>query len=216
MDELLEYFHHRTFERNEPVEGLIPVPPESNDALESYEKILHRINKYLGIKVFGWNPKRVWQLSLLIVNWMQGYPLAQIISSREAAYRKKGYDVALPKLIRSTMDDVEGIARFQAPKYLSCYVDLLKHFLVNIGREELLIEIMDLNVLLEFGVSQTTQLSLIGLGLSRSTAIALSEIIADTSLNEQECKKWLLLNKWMTDDMAELSKKEILNLLERI
>lgn len=215
MDDILTYFHNRTFERLEPVEGLIPVPPESTDAVESYEKILHRINKHLGSKVFGWSNKRVWQVSLLIVNWMRGHSLAQLISTREKAYIEKGYSVDLPELIRSTMDDVETIARFQAPKYLSCYVDLLKHFLSSIDRHDLLDDIMELNVLLEFGVSQMTQLSLIGLGLSRSTAIALSELISDTSLNEEQCVAWLLSNEWMTEGMPELSKREVEKILER-
>ena len=68
---------------------------------------------------------------------------------------------------------------------------------------------MDLNILLEFGVSQTTQLSLMGLGLSRSSAIAISEFITDDSLKEAECLKWLRENDWMTKDMPELIKREI-------
>jgi len=207
MDTLLDYFHERTVNRQEPVEGLIPVPAESEDAFDEYIKILHRINRYLG-NVFG-RGKRVRQLALLIVDWMKGYPLARMISSREKYYGRND----LHALIRNTMKDVEEFARFQAPKFLACYVDLLRVYLENIERQDLVERLLELNVLLEFGVSQTTQLSFIGLGLSRSSAIAISELIADDSLNESECLQWLRENDWMTQDMPELIKREVANSL---
>jgi len=208
MDSLLVYFNDRTVNRKESVEGLIPVPAESEDAFEEYVKILHRINRYLG-KVFG-QGNRVRQLALLIVDWMRGYPLARIISSRERYYGRND----LHGLIRNTMKDVEEYARFQAPKYLACYVDILRVYLEHIERKDLVKRLLELNVLLEFGVSQKTQLSLIGLGLSRSSAIAISEIIADDSFNEDECLKWLKENDWMTQDMPELINREVANLVK--
>jgi hypothetical protein len=152
-------------------------------------------------------------LALLIVNWMSGYPLARIISNREKFYRdKESFD--LQTLIRGTMKDVEEIARFQAPKYLACYGDLLRVYFEQIDRQDLLEQLLEMNILLEFGVSQTTQLSLMGIGLSRSSAIAVSEFIADDSLNKADCLKWLKENDWMTKSMPELIKREISNLLK--
>jgi hypothetical protein len=208
MDGLLGYFQNRTENRGEPVEGLLPVPPESEDAVNEYAKILHRINGHLG-DVFG-RGKRVRQLALLIVNWMQGYPLARIISSREHHYGNDN----LAGLIRNSMKDVEEFARFQAPKFLACYVDLLRVYMERIGRQDLIDRLFELNVLLEFGVSQKTQLSLVGIGLSRSSAIALSEIIADDSMTEEDCLIWLHKNNWMADDMPALIKREIRTILE--
>jgi len=153
------------------------------------------------------------QLALLIVDWMKGYPLARIISSRQKYYKKHHIHKELPALIRDTMKDVEEFARFQAPKYLACYVDILRLYLERIERKDLVKRLMELNVLLEFGVAQITQLSLIGLGLSRSSTIAISELIADDSLNESECLQWLKENDWMTKDMPELIKHEVATLL---
>ena len=211
MDNLLAYFHDRTVNRQEAVEGLIPVPPESSNAVDEYAKILHRTNQCLG-DVFG-QGKRVRQLALLIVDWMNGYPLSRIISSRQNYYERNNIQKDLPALIRNTMKDVEEFARFQAPKYLACYVDLLRVYLESIERKDLVGRLLSLNILLEFGVSQTTQLSLIGLGLSRSSAIALSEFITDDSLDESECLQWLKENDWMTKDMPALIKQEVANLL---
>ncbi len=213
MDNMFTYFRNRTENRQEPVEDLIPVPPESEDAVDEYSKILHRINRYLG-DVFG-RRNRVRQLALLIVDWMKGYSLARIISSREQFYKKRGDDIETSALIRGTMADVEEIARFQAPKYLSCYVDLLRVYLQQIGRDDLIERLLELNILLEFGVSQTTQLSLMGLGLSRSSAIAISEYITGDSLNEAACMQWLKENNWMAEDMPEIIKREITILLSK-
>lgn len=217
MDELLEYFENRTNKRGKPIEELIPMPPESGDGdevLDQYSEVLHRINRYLFNYAFG-AAKRVRQLSLLIVNWMQGYPLARIISKREQFYKKRGDNIDLPVLIRSTMDDVEEFARFKAPKFLSCYMDVLKLHLIKANRSDLLERLMDLNLLLEFGVSQTTQLSLMGLGLSRSSAIAISELIVEDNFNEAECIEWLQRNDWMTEDMAEIVRREVSTLITK-
>jgi len=208
MDGLLDYFQNRTENRSEPVEGLLPAPPESEDAVNEYAKILHRINRHLG-DVFG-RGNRVRQLALLIVNWMQGYPLARIISSREQHYGSDN----LAGLIRNSMKDVEEFARFQAPKFLACYVDLLRVYMERIDRQDLIDRLFELNVLLEFGVSQKTQLSLVGIGLSRSSAIALSELISDDSMTEEACLTWLQENDWMTHDMAALIKREIRTVLD--
>jgi len=213
MDDLLDYFQHRTETRQELVEELIPPPPESENAVEGYVQVLNRINKHLGF-VFGLNG-RVWQLALLIVDWMKGYPLARIISSRQRYYEEKGIPKKLPGLIRGTMQDVEEFARFQGPKYLACYVDILRVHLERIDRQELAERLLDLNILLELGVSQTTQLSLIGLGLSRSSAIAISEFIMADSFGEPACLDWLERNDWMTKDMPELVKREVAEVISR-
>ncbi|EAT60056.1 DEAD/DEAH box helicase [Chlorobium ferrooxidans] len=209
MDGLLGYFHERTEYRKMSVEELLPPPPESENAVNGYARILMRINKHLG-DVFG-REGRVFQLALLIVNWMKGYPLARIISSREKYYGNDN----LAGLIRNTMKDVEEIARYQAPKYLACYVDLLRVYLERINKPDLINRLFELNVLLEFGVSQKTQLSLVGIGLSRSSAIALSELITDDSMSEETCLTWLHENDWMTHDMPALIKREIRTVLDR-
>ena len=111
--------------------------------------------------------------------------------------------------MRQVMRDVEEVARFLAPKYLSCYSDVLKEFLANEGRQDLVDELKDLNILLEFGVSQITQVSLMSLGLSRSTTVAVSERIAQDELTKNQALDWLKQNEWETMDLPELIKQEI-------
>lgn len=183
MQKLLTYFQNRI----KPIEGLLPVLPESEDAAQAFNNIFCRINAHLA-PVFA--PKqRTFSLAILVVNWMNGYPLTRLIGSLIDYYDKKKQGYELPKVIRGVMQDVEQIARFMAPRYLSCYIDVLRLHLRQIGRIDLIEQVPDVNVWLEFGASHQTQLSMMGLGLSRTTAIALSEFIVDDSLNEKDVLK---------------------------
>ena len=61
----------------------------------------------------------------------------------------------------------------------------------GIGAGLLADEIHDVSLWLEFVASQQTQLSLMGLGLLRTTAIAISEFIAQDTLDEQQATQKL-------------------------
>lgn len=180
MQRLLKYFQERT----KLIEDLLPVLPESDDAVQVFNNIFGRINSHLA-PVFS-PPQRTYALAILVVNWMRGFPLSRLIGSLIAWNEEKKRDYELAKVIRDVMQDVEQVARFLAPRYLSCYIDILRHHLLSLDRADLVDQVPDVNVWLEFGASQQTQLSMMGLGLSRTTAIALSEFIVDDNLSESE------------------------------
>lgn len=209
LSRLIEYFQERTTTRQKSVEDLLLVPPDSDDAHESYIAVLHRISNVFG-NVFGSGPRRIAQLALLLRDWMRGYQLARLIANREQRYGNGN----ISQLIRWTMDDVEQYARFRGPKYLGCYNDLLRFYLLSLGRSDLAERMVDVDVMLEFGVSQQTQLALLSLGLSRSSAIALSDYIANDALTSEEALGWLRENKWMTYDVPTLVKAEVSRLLD--
>jgi hypothetical protein len=178
MQRLLKYFQ----EREKPVEDLLPVLPESEDAVQVYNNIFGRINSHLA-PVFS-SARRTYALAILVVNWMRGYSLSRLISNLIAYYQKKNQKYDLPDIIRQVMRDVEQVARFLAPRYVTCYIDILRYHLQQVDRADLLEQILDVNLWLEFGASQQTQLSMMGLGLSRASAVALSEYIVDDGLSE--------------------------------
>ena len=97
----------------------------------------------------------------------------------------------LPTLIRQTMEHVEQIARFKAPKYFSAYMSVLHIHLRAIGRDDLVEDGLDLATQLEFGVSSLTLLSLMELGLSRMSAVALYEKIARDDFDKNQCLAWV-------------------------
>lgn len=169
-------------------ERLMLAPPEDTDAAGTYVKALGRCSSQLGAN-FG-PPSRQWMLAVLITSWMRGYSLPRLIDER-IEYMKGRGGFKLPKVIRETMEDVEQEARFRAPKYLACYGEVLAFHLRESGREEDAELLPDVSMMLELGVSRETHVSLMALGLSRASAIALAEYIVDDGLGREECLAWI-------------------------
>lgn len=185
LQRLLEVF--RKHEGN--IENLLLAPPESVDAYDRYVTVMRRINANL-YPVFV--PDSLIPLhALVVVEWLKGLSLAAIIRKRIEYQQKNNRSYKLPVLIRETMNMVEETARFKAPKYISAYIDVLRVFLTEVGREDLLDEDFDIGIALEFGISSTTLLSLMELGLSRMSAVALYEKIARDDLDKEGCVAWV-------------------------
>ena len=108
MRSLVDYFA----QRGKPPLEYAPVPASSLDAVDSFVGIIGRIDEHLALNVFGSTSGRRYQLALLIVDWMRGYPLSRLITSRIRYLERKKREVRLAVLIRSVMSDVENIARF--------------------------------------------------------------------------------------------------------
>ena len=193
MDDLLGYF--ATYKKS--VDELLPRFPEEDDAARSLIRIFSRINRFLApdSHPFASNQGVTTAFAILVVNWMRGDPLALLISKRERREQERlpeGDDVVIAPIIRSTMEEVEKIARFLAPKYVSCYIDLLRHFLTSTGRADVAARVPDLSLSLKFGAYKQTQLSLMSMGFSRAGAMFISDLIPQADLDEAACGRWLL------------------------
>lgn len=206
LDDLLKYFR----EREGDVEELLPADPASNDAAKVYAGIFGRLCRR-ACPNLGPEGGRAFMLALLVTRWMRGFPLARLIQDRIDYLTKKSKPAVEAVEIRTVMNEVEQIARFEAPRGLSCYCDVLRQHLREIEREELLEQLPLFNVFLELGVNQQTQIALIGIGLSRTSTIAVSELIAADSLTESQVLQWLEKNKelWSHSALPALVKREI-------
>lgn len=172
------------------IENLLPAEVASNDSYDRFITIMGRINKHL---FPAFDPEsRIKLFALIVVKWLKGYSLARIIRDSIGWHLEVGRPFKLPDLIRGTMELVEQIARFRAPKYLSAYMDVLNLHLREVGREDLISEGLDIGTQLEFGVSTVTLLSLMELGLSRMSAVALYEKIARDDLSKEGCTAWII------------------------
>lgn len=185
LQQLLDAF--RAYDKD--VENLLPATVESQDSYDRFVTIMRRINENL---FPAFQPDGIIPLhALIVVQWLQGFSLAAMIRKNIEYHKKHGRSYNLPQLIRNTMELVEQIARFRAPKYLSAYMDILRLHLEQIGREDLIDDDLDIGTQLEFGVSSVTLLSLMELGLSRMSAVTLYEKIARDDLNKEACVAWV-------------------------
>lgn len=186
MQHLLEAF--RAYQGD--VQNLFLADVSSQDSLDRLDTIMRRVNKHL-FPAFS-PDSRVSFYALIVIRWLQGQSLAEIIHKNIEWHQKNNKTFKYPALIQSTMEVVEQVARFKAPKYLSAYVDVLHLHLNQIDRGDLIVKGLDIGTQLEFGVSSKTLLSLIELGLSRMSAVALYEKISADDLDKQACIAWLL------------------------
>jgi hypothetical protein len=216
MMELLTYFRGLTPEQ---FAEHIPVLPESDDAVERYNKILTFINDRLrgNIAAAGaGTAKRLWQLAYLTVDWMRGRPLSMLIRTRESiSARATGGVQNLPALIRGVMSDVEEYARFKIPRFLRCYLGVLKAHAHAANLGELVQNLPDLELWLELGVSVKTALSLMELGLSRTSAVELFEAMTNTEMSPSEVLAWLRDRDLETLDLPGIMRDEIRRVLAR-
>ncbi|MGV0780286.1 DEAD/DEAH box helicase [Mycolicibacterium sp. XJ775] len=192
-------------EYEDPADVILP-PPESHDAATDYVRAIAKVSSDLG---GDWGPEgRQFQLAILITQWMRGMPLSRLISDR-LSYAKGRGTSNIPAVIRETMSDVEQIARFQAPKYLACYQDLLRAYAVQVGSTAFDDLTFDVSMMLELGVSRPTEVSLMALGLSRTTTIAISELIIDDDLEPAGALAWLLHQDLEALALPALVRREI-------
>jgi hypothetical protein len=214
LQRLLNYF--REFD-GDP-KSLLPIPPEDEDSVNRFVSIFDIINLTLA-PVFA-PDVRVLPCALTTWDWMRGRTLGQMIAGRLKRERSKGgyqSDEELPyaKFIRDTMADVESIARFLAPKYLSAYLSVLRQYFHEKGIFDDFPEELTYDLFLEFGVSTRTLISLIGLGLSRTSSIELSEFIGTTTLSEVQILERLETGEWEALNLPALVKREIRRVIEQ-
>ena len=185
LQRLLEAF--RNYEGD--VENLLPAVVDSQDSYDRFVTIMQRINQYLfpAFLPEGLIPFH----ASIVVQWLKGFSLASMIRKNIDYHKTRKKPYKLPTLIRNTMELVEQIARFKAPKYFSAYMDVLNLHLRKIGRADLINHGLDIGTQLEFGLSSQTLFSLTELGLSRMSAVFLYERIARDDLSKDDCRAWV-------------------------
>lgn len=198
---------------------LAPVLPESDDAVARYENIFGFIDKHLRANwgnVGDVQGKRILQLAITAVDWMRGKPLAALISKRERVNERREKPSKLSRVIIDVMNDVEEYARFKIPKYLRAFLDVLYFHTRQAGMSEVIRELPNLELWLELGVSVRTQLSLMELGMSRTGAIEVFELMLNDNMDKVETLAWLRSSDpAVLINLPELVKQEIVRVLAR-
>ena len=199
-------------------EELLPAAPESEDAVSVLQGIFSRINRTLD-HAFG-NSTFQLACAIITVDWMRGKRISAIIANMVRVRQSQlsfvdESEFNYAAVIRETFQRIEEIARFRAPKFLSAYVDVLRFHFQEIGKENDFPRDLKIELFLEFGVATTTLLSLIGIGLSRSSAIELSEFLERSELTEEDVLRELRTGEWEKLDLPRMVRREIRETIER-
>ncbi|MDX4036248.1 DEAD/DEAH box helicase [Aliarcobacter skirrowii] len=192
----------------------IPFDIHSGEAVESFKNLVVVINDYLSGGYNGIDNGLAYHHATLIVRWIRGYKLSFIITKSIQYWKTRKPNKKRDSIIREVMSDIEEFARFKFAKYSSCYMDILQLVLKEKNKEHLLENIPDLTMWLEFGVSEKTQLSFIELGLSRNTAILLSEYSPRSDMSRNECKEWIKVQDLESFQFSNILINEIKDKIE--
>jgi hypothetical protein len=141
----------------------------------------------------------------LALLWMRGEPLPRLIDTainhqkglkeKKAAAKpkkKKEISVNTAKVIRDVMGNIENDLRFRYVKFISCYIDILRLVLSETNHTEAVASIAALPLYLELGACSATMVSLISLGLSRTSAGIIARKAAFQSMTPTETEDWLM------------------------
>ncbi|MCH7500351.1 MAG: DEAD/DEAH box helicase [Nitrospinae bacterium] len=207
MKQMFSYFE----EYQEPPEGLLVPYSTDTNAVDAYVSIFKGMFGRL-TNEFGDNQGYMFRQAIATVHWMQGKPINFIIKARKKALPEE----SIHKTIREVLQDIESVARYKVPKYILCYNDLLKYYFQKTGRDELAEEIEDITLYLEMGVNTKTQLSLLNLGLTRTSAVEVKEYITADNFNERQCLEWFANpnNNWQSRELPKIVKREIDKMLK--
>ena len=96
------------------VENLLPAAVDSQDSYDRFVTIMRRINQHLFPAFLP--DARIPLYALIVIQWLKGFSLASMIRRNIDYHRKRDRSYKLPVLIRETMELVEQVARFKAPK----------------------------------------------------------------------------------------------------
>lgn len=111
--------------------------------------------------------------AMLASKWIHDIPLKRIIEEAIAYQRQNNQFVSVRQTIFELMEDLEKEIRFQYVKHTRAFSDVLSVVLRRAGYDDLAVGLKPLHLFLECGASNRTVLSLIALGLSRTTALLL-------------------------------------------
>ena len=171
------------------IDEYVPAHPLEDTDLSIFGHIMRTANKYLSIKPI--NQKHLNRLITLSSKWMQGIPVAKMISDTVSYMQKQGSTVKVNAVVRNVLEWIERDIRFYCMIRIKCYIDILSYVLEQRGEHR---DIPPIHLFMEMGASQLTRISLMGIGLSRPTANVLNELIANNDMSEKEAYSWLLRN----------------------
>ena len=211
--DLYDYFLSR-MEEIDPIE-LIPAHPLSEFRLVqgSYRRAFKRIHTYL-LRYRG-DDRRHNLFSMLAIRWMRGNGLPQLISSAIKYNKDTQAGKSTAAIIRETMEQIEKHLRFRYVKYFSCYNSLLALAFEKSNRLNYIESIPDVPLFLEMGASSGVTINLMALGLSRTTAISISDYVTDKEMQMDRLRDWLAAQNFNTFDISPVCVREIEGLLGR-
>jgi hypothetical protein len=141
---------------------------------------------------------------------MKGMPIRDLVKARLEFKKTPDEEKIVNEEIRDLFSEIEEDLRYRYVKYTSIYLQVLSLVLSEKGEIERAEKILPLHMFLEFGASDRTLISLMSLGLSRTSAILLKKTVSLTSdMTLRQCRQYLQAVNLARIAIPEICKAEI-------
>lgn len=195
----------------ECLDDYLLVSPYTAGAKKKMENVID-----IFINCFEWGLSDSYKnlISFLAYGWMWGKPLGELLGKRVNFVRERAPNKKVSTIIRDYLDVLDSDVRFKMVKYFSAYNDVLKLLLSRKGVDLDEVEIETYHIYLEFGSCKKEVLNIMAMGLSRFTALHLSNVnnlIPETS-DIDECFNKIKSIDVRSLNIPSLCKQEILNM----
>lgn len=195
----------------EHLEEYLLISPYSAGAKRKMENVID-----IFIDCFEWDLSQSYKnlISFLAYNWIWGKPLGELLGKRVNFVRERQPNKKASTIIRDYLNILDHDIRFKLVKYFSAYNDVLKLAFTRKGIDVEDIELEPYHIYLEFGSCKKEALNIMAMGLSRFTALYLSNF-ANTIPEASDIDEYF--NKIKAMDvrnlqMPSLCKQEILKM----
>jgi hypothetical protein len=157
------------FRQQQDLASWIPANPFVTRSYYRYEPIFHVIETLFLRRPYD----RHQYFTVLALQWMKGASLKELIDNR-LEFKKVGNNKRqINAEIRGLFEDIEDELRYTYVKYFKVYSDVLRIVLEERSMKDLQERIPPVHLFLEYGAASVTLISLMALGLSRTSAVLL-------------------------------------------
>ncbi|HKV95498.1 MAG TPA: DEAD/DEAH box helicase [Candidatus Angelobacter sp.] len=177
------------FLRKQPsLTSWIPVIPRSESGYAVMKKIFGKINE-----IFFHNENQLHIYYCWLANqWIRGASLKELIVNKLTRNGIPDNQRAISEAIRELFEELEQTVRFKYVKYLRAYNDVLRSILEARGDKKAIEEMVALHLLIEYGAWDKTLISLMSLGVSRTSAILLKSVLdLPDEMSRHQCQTYI-------------------------
>lgn len=195
---------------HENIDHYFPLHPHQKGSYSSLSKIFHRLSIFLEEEKDERYTFDAWLASM----WIHDNSLKFIIDERINYLRSKNRENEPRDIIFELLEALQQRIRFRYVKNVRVYRQILAHLLVERGRENEVNDLIPIDIFLECGSSSPIVLSLIGIGLTRTTALMLKgKIKFPEDTTPESCLGVLADSNIDNLDIPAICRKEVFELL---
>lgn len=128
--------------------------------------------------------------------WVHGKKVSQIVQYKLNNPRYRDIPKTkefINKQIEELFDILDKQIRFEYQKYLKCYTDIFSYYYEVSGYDDSHI-CKELPLFIEFGTYDRNSIILQSIGLSRFSALSITDFLDHDFIDEMDCKTWLRKN----------------------